>query len=126
MATYQAAKAISVEAGSAVTRYRFVVLASDGQYDLVGTAQTRADGVAGESAAAGEVFPMVIPNGAIVKVTAGAAVTRGVQIASDNVGRAITHVTTAGNYILGKALDAASAAGEIIRVQFTGPHQDGA
>lgn len=126
MATYQKACTINVEAGTAVTIYRFVALAADGQYDHVGTAQSRADGVCAESqATVGAIFPMAIPNGAVVKVEAGAAVTRGAQVASDNVGRVIDHVTTAGNYILGTALDAADAAGEIIRVQFS-VHQDGA
>ena len=127
MATSQGSRNLSVVAGSAVTIYRFVALAADGKYDHVGSAQGRADGVAAEGVAAdGDVFPMAMPNGAIVKVEAGAATTRGAQVASDNVGRAIDHVTTAGNYILGTFLDAAGAAGEIVRVQFTGPHQDGA
>jgi hypothetical protein len=126
MATYQSCKTVSVLAGSAVTIHRFVALAADGKYDHVASAQGRADGVAAEGVAAeDDVFPMAVPDGAIVKVEAGAAVTRGAQVASDNVGRVIDHVTTAGNYILGTALDAASAAGEVIRVQFS-VHQDGA
>jgi hypothetical protein len=126
MATYQSCKTVSVLAGSAVTIYRFVALAADGKYDHVGSAQGRADGVAAEGVAAeDDVFPMAVPDGAIVKVEAGAAVTRGAQVASDDVGRVIAHVTTAGNYILGTALDAAGAAGEVIRVQFS-VHQDGA
>lgn len=127
MATSQQVKTLSVLAGTAITRYRFVALAADGSYDHVGTAQTRADGVSADAqATVGAAFPMAMPNGGIVKVEAGAAVTRGDQVASDNVGRVITHVDTAGNYILGTALDAAGGAGEVIRVQFTGPHQDGA
>lgn len=126
MATYQGTKLVSVEAGSAISIYRFIVAAADGQYDHVATAQTRADGVSAQAAdAAGKTLAMVIPNGAIAKVEAGAAVSRGAQVASDNQGRAIAHVSGAGNYILGVALDAASAAGEVIRVQLTAPHQDG-
>lgn len=127
MATYQNVETVTVTAGAAVRIYRFVQLQADGKYDEVGSAQARADGIAaGAAAADGDAFAMVIPNGGLVKVTAGAAVTRGAQIASDNQGRCIDHVTTAGNYILGTALEAASAAGEIITVQFTAPHQDGA
>lgn len=127
MATYEQVQTVSVQAGAAVRIYRFVQLQADGKYDEVGSAQARADGVAAQAADAdGDTFAMAIPNGGTVKVAAGAAITRGAQIASDDEGRVIAHVTTAGNYILGTALDAATAAGEIIRVQFTGPHQDGA
>ena len=127
MATFQAAKTITVTAGAAVRIYRFVQLQSDGKYDEVGTAQARADGVAAQAAAAdGDAFAMAVPDGGIVKIEAGAAVTQGAQAASDDQGRVIDHVTTAGNYIQGVALDAAAAAGEIIRVQLTAPHQDGA
>lgn len=126
MATYQQVKTLSVIAGSAVSLYRFVLLAADGKYDHVGSAQGRASGVAAQAAAAdGDVFAMAMPNGAIVKVEAGAAVSQGAQVASDTSGRAIAHVSAAGNYILGEALDAAGAAGEIIRVQLNAPHQDG-
>jgi hypothetical protein len=126
MATFQRLGTVSVIAGSAVSLYRFVALAADGKFDHVGSAQGRADGVAAQAAAAdGDAFAMQPLDGSIMKVEAGAPVTRGAQIASDNVGRVIDHVTTAGNHILGVALDAAGAAGEIIRVQvYRG--QDGA
>lgn len=120
MATYQGVKTLTATAGAVVRIYRFVQLQADGKYDEVGTAQARADGVAAQAAAAdGDAFAMAKPTGAFVKVEAGAAVARGAQIASDNQGRAITHVSGAGNYILGEALEAASAAGEIIKVAFT-------
>ena len=127
MATFQRLSTLSVIAGAVVRLYRFVQLQADGKYDEVGVAQARADGVAAQAALAdGDVFAMEpLPSGAIMKLEAGAAVTRGAQIASDNQGRAIAHVTTAGNYILGLALDAAAGAGEIIRVQLA-QHQDGA
>lgn len=120
MTTSQAVVAVNREAGTAVTIYRFVVQAAgDGQYDHVAGAQGRMDGICAESvAAAGDVFPMVIPNGAIAKVEAGAAVTRDDLLGSDTVGRAITAVSGVGNFRAGRALDAAAAAGEIIRVQF--------
>ena len=52
MVSAQNVEIFSGEAGSAVTRYRFVVRAADGQYDHVGTAQTEMDGVAAESVSA--------------------------------------------------------------------------
>jgi len=126
MATFQRLGTLSVRAGSAISLGRFVVLASDGKYDHVAGAQARADGVSAQAAAADEdCFAMQPLDGSIMKIEAGAAITRGAQIASDNVGRVIAHVSTAGNYILGEALDAAGAAGEFIRV-LVSKCQDGA
>lgn len=120
MATYQAVQTVSRVAGSAISIYRFVAFASgDSKYDHVGTAQARMDGISAEGVAAdGDVFPMVLPNGAIVKVEAGNAVSVGATVASDSSGRAITAVDSAGNWTAGIALTAAAAAGEIIEIQF--------
>jgi len=120
MATYQGVETVSRTAGSAITIYRFVAFStSDSKYDHVGTAQARMDGISAEGVAAdGDAFPMVIPNGAICKVQAGAAVAVGASIGSDNTGRAITAVSGVGNFTAGIALTAAAAAGEIIEIQF--------
>ncbi len=119
MATTQAVVTVSVTAGSAVTVYRFVAQATgDSKYDHSGT-QGQIDGVSAEGVAAdGDVFPMAIPNGGIVKVETGAAVTVGTQVASDSTGRAIGTVDLAGNFRGGRALTASAAAGEVIEVQF--------
>ena len=120
MATYINPTTVTRTAGSAITIYRFVVFtAGDSKYDMVSSAQGEMDGIAAEGVAAdGDAFPMVIPDGAIVKVEAGAAVAVGAALASDASGRAITHVSGVGNYTGGKALEAASAAGEVIEIQF--------
>lgn len=120
MSTYQSCRTISRIAGSAISVYRFVVLAAgDSKYDHVGVAQADLDGIAAESVAAdGDVFPMVVPDGGIAKVEAGAPVSVGDTIGSDNVGRAITAVSGVGNFTAGKALTAAGAAGDIIEIQF--------
>jgi len=120
MATYEGVQTISRVAGSAITVYRCVAFASgDSKYDHVGSAQARMDGISAESVSAeDDVFPMVIPNGAVCKVEAGAAVSVGATVASDNVGRCITAVDSAGNWTAGIALTAASGAGEIIEIQF--------
>lgn len=120
MATYQAVQTVSRVAGSAISIYRFVAFASgDSKYDHVGSAQARMDGISAEGVAAdGDVFPMVLPNGAIVKVEAGDVVSVGATVASDSSGRAITAVSTANNWTAGIALTAAAAAGEIIEIQF--------
>lgn len=118
MTTSQNSVTISGEAGSAVAIYRFVAMAADGKYDY-SAAQGRMDGVSASAAAADEdTIAIAIPNGSIVKMEAGAAVAKLATVASDATGRAITAVSGVGNYTGGIALDAASAAGEIIRVQF--------
>ena len=121
MSTSQNLELFSGEAGSAVLIYRFVVRAADGQYDHVGVAQGDSDGVAAESqAVVSASLPIVaMKGGTIAKCEAGAAVSALDVVSSDASGRAITHVSGAGNYRLGKALDAAGAAGEIIRVQLS-------
>jgi hypothetical protein len=118
MATSQAICTISATAGSAVTVYRFVAIAADGKYDHVGVAQARADGICAETVAAdGDVFPMVIPNSCIAKVTAAATLTAGDFVASDNVGRAIAAVSTIGNFTLG-VVRAGGVSGDVIEIQF--------
>lgn len=121
MSTYQSVRTVSRIAGSAISPYRFVVLAAgDSKYDHVAVAQSEMDGISAEGGAAdGDTFPMVLPDGSICKIEAGAAVAVGATIGSDNVGRAITHVSGAGNFRGGKALTAAGAAGDIIEIQFT-------
>lgn len=120
MATYQGVQTVSRTAGSAISIYRFVAFASgDSKYDHVGSTDGRMDGISAEGVAAdGDVFPMILPNGAICKVEAGALVAVGATVASDNAGRAITATSGAGNWTAGIALTAAAAAGEIIEIQF--------
>ena len=120
MTTYQSARTVSRIAGSAISPYRFVVFASgDSKYDHVAVAQAEMDGISAEGGVGDtEVFPMIVPDGCICQVEAGAAVSVGDVIGSDNQGRAITAVSGAGNYTAGKALTAAGAAGEIIEIQF--------
>jgi hypothetical protein len=118
MATYEACKNISGIAGTAVTVYRLVALASDGEYDHAGAA-ARADGVAAESVAAGGTFPLAIPNGAVVKVEAGGVVAVGDKLASDANGKAVTNANPGvGGYWVGIARSAAGADGEVIEMQF--------
>lgn len=120
MSTSQSVVTISAEAGSAVTIYRLVTQASDGQVDLVADATERPLGVACESqSTVGGVLPVAIPNGAVVKVEAGAAISAGAELeaAGDGTGRVITHTTGAGDFKVGQALTAAGAAGDIIEVQ---------
>ncbi|MDD5249648.1 MAG: DUF2190 family protein [Rhodocyclaceae bacterium] len=54
----------------------------------------------------------------IAYVEAGAAITHGVFVTSDSVGRGVAAAPAAGvnNSVIGRALEAASAAGDVIRV----------
>jgi len=116
---------VTVTAGSAISIYRYLELNADGKFDHADGAQGPAMGVSNEAAAAdGDALGMQLMVG-IAKVEAGAAVTRGAAQATDASGRTIDHVSTAGNEILGYAMDAASGAGEIIRVLLQ-VKQDGA
>jgi hypothetical protein len=96
----------SIAATTAIAKQRFVNYvggqATDGQAVL---------GVAGDDVVIGEQTP-VKTRGWIV-VTAGAAVAVGANVQSDAQGRAIT---LAAGQNAGRALDAATAAGQLIRV----------
>lgn len=119
MSTYEKSYNISRVAGSAVTIYRIVTQAADGQVDHVADATERPLGVAAESqSTVGGSVPVATQQGGVVKVEAGAAITAGASIeaAGDGTGRAITHTSGVGDYIVGQALTAAGAAGDIIEV----------
>lgn len=123
MATHNQLNGVTLVAGSAVSRNRFVTTAADGKLDHTGATSVAADGVSAEDAAAdGDALTMALPAG-IAIVECGAAVTRGLQVMSDSVGRAIDLVGGASTYIQGRALDAGGAAGVMIRVLLN-PHQD--
>lgn len=124
MATAELVQTLSATAGSVVSLYRFVALAADGKYDHAG-ADARADGVAAEAAAAdADTFAMALMSGRM-KLEAGAAVSVGDEISADSVGRAVTKTASAGNFLLGVAEEAASAAGEVIQVLLHSPSEDG-
>ena len=119
MATAENVQTISATAGEALPIYRFVQLQADSKYDLVGTAEQRADGVTAEEVVAdGDRFALApTPQPAIMKVEAGAAITAGDLVASDATGKAKAAAAAgAGRYSCGVALTAATADLEIIEV----------
>jgi len=119
MATYESLQTISGDAGTAVTIYHLVTLATDGAYDHCGDPNEKPAGICGETVGTvGKVFPIVTPASGIVKVKAGAAVSVGDELQSDATGRVVTHVSAAGDYRVGTALTAAAAANDIIEMQF--------
>jgi uncharacterized protein DUF2190 len=119
MAVSQTSTPLSVEAGSAVTIARYLMMATDKQVDHSGNAG-RIDGIASETqATVGGAVGMIVPDGRIAVVEAGAAFSAGATLQSDASGRAITAVSGAGNWTGGIAIDAAGAAGELVRILFS-------
>lgn len=114
MATEISLTTIPVAAGAdhSANQYRFVTINSSGQAVLSGNGAS-ADGVLQDKpSAAGRIGAVGILG--VSKVVAGAAITRGADVASDANGKAKTAAT--GNRVLGKALEAAAADGDWITV----------
>lgn len=120
MASYESARAITVEAGTAILPYRFIVQAADGQVDHAGTVQIPVDGISGEDQPdVGKDLPMIVPDGGLAKVEAATALDVGDFVATDDAGKAIEWVDAAGNACLGKVWrDAPGADGDITTIQF--------
>ncbi len=116
--THQAARALTLVAGGVVARNRFVTPAANGRFVQSTTSGGYVYGVARDDASeAGKVIPVAPLDDFIIEVEAGAAIviSGGAQkVMSDTTGRAIT--ATTGLFVAGYALDAAGAAGDIIRV----------
>lgn len=131
MAIHESCRSITGEAGSAITKFRFVNMASDGQYDHVATGQLLSigcpDGISAEAqATVGAAFALVVPDGGIAKVEAGGAITRGALITSDTSGRAVAFTAgTPNRHSCGRAQAAATGAGEVISIQFMHKLSDG-
>jgi hypothetical protein len=116
MATQDNMITVSLEAGQDLSakQFCFVSVAADGQIDPTG-AGLIAQGVLQDApAAAGRAAEVAIAGK--VKVVCGAAVTRGGPVASTSTGTA-TNATTAGQIILGTALET-GASGRIIEILF--------
>lgn len=108
MKTAIIALTISLLASSDIPKLRFV--------DYNGAkcpAKARAIGVSEDSAATGEVFP--VNTLGVLIVESGGAIALGAAVESDAEGRAVA-VTT--GVVNGWAMDAATAAGEVIRIRF--------
>lgn len=97
----------------------FVLVNSDGRVAVVASAGGDADGVLQNDPAAIDREAEVAFSG-VVKVVAGDAVTRGAKVQSDALGRAIT--AASGDHVLGRALETAGAAGDIIAVLLNSSH----
>ena len=96
--------------------YRFVVPTSTAKTLVrASAAGANADGICQDEPSEGHASCIAI--GGVSKVIAGAAITAGAKIMSDDQGRAVT--ATSGNYVLGTAINSAAAAGIVIPVLFS-------
>lgn len=114
MATDQSMVCINLEAGQDLSskQYYFVTIASDGQVDPTGDGLS-ADGVLQDAPSAAG-YPATIAISGRTKVVAGAAIARGANVASGATGKAKTSAN--GNRVLGVALEAAAADGDVISI----------
>ena len=104
-------------AGAAINAYRICKFSAAETVTLAAAATDLLIGVNNDVAPAlGERCDVVMLG--IAFVEAGAAVSLGVMLTSDAVGRAITAAPGAGvnNRVIGLALESAAAAGDVIRV----------
>lgn len=118
MAYMQCAQSITlpVALATAISQYRFVTINASGQAALP-TANGNAVGVSLDSSSATQdkALPVAILNGAIIKVTAGAAVSAGDLVATDGQGRAV-EATGNATRCLGICKEGVSTAGEVITI----------
>ncbi len=122
MANDASVVSITLEAGSDLSAStnlnRFVLIASDGQVDLVGSAGGEATGVLyNDPDAAGKAAQVAV--GGVVRVMAGGTVTVGEKIQSNGIGDAIT--AASGDHVLGTCLKTA-ASGELTEVLLQSHH----
>lgn len=107
----------SFSAGGAITAFRLVKLSAAETVVLAAAATDFIIGVANEVAAASGERQDVVLSG-VAFVEAGAAFALGATITADASGRGIVAAPAAGtnNRIVGIALEAAAAAGDVVRV----------
>lgn len=121
MARQENIQSISIEAGADLSagQFRFVLVAADGQIDLVAAAGGDADGVLlNEPGAAGEAATMQYAGVAKVVIGVG-GLTAGQKVQSDASGEAILAASL--DHALGKCL-VGGAAGELGEVLLGSPH----
>lgn len=112
MASEQQTQALSVLASGAITNFRAVVVNGERTAALTPDASD-ADGVAGETVADGEVFPMIYSGVAMIELAA--TLSAGVRVSSDATGAAVA-AGAAGTVTIGK-LWQGGVAGDIVSMQ---------
>ncbi len=123
MASYESIRTLSGIAGEALTVYRCVTLQADGEFDQ-SSAGDWPHGICAESVAAqGDFFPYVVADGGTAKIEAGAAIAINAELEVSTDGVVIT-AATASTAVIGRAMSAAAASGDIIEIQFLGKPED--
>lgn len=121
MSLTESAQVITIEAGADLSsdQHKFVVIASDGQVDLVGSAGADADGVLmNKPSAAGR--DALVQFGGVAKVIVGSGgLTAGNKVQSDASGLAI--VASSSDHVLGKVLKT-YAAGDVASILLVSKH----
>jgi hypothetical protein len=105
---------VAFTAGAAITKGQLVKVTGNMTVSPAAAATDAVIGVAITNAAANSKVSVIV-GCPIVYVTAGGAISAGAVVTSDASARAVAS-TTAGDRILGIALEAASAAGDVILV----------
>ena len=120
----QTITSLPVESAEEITRLRFAVIKNTSGSATVeqnSTAGGDCEYVALEDSDNGDtraISLMQIGAGGVAEMEAGGAVTIGSQVASDNQGRPVAAAASAGGtQVLGKAREAAAAAGDIIEIE---------
>ena len=108
---------VTASADLSAKQFFFAIIDGEGTVGLAGNGAA-ADGVIVNKPISGQSVSLAIP-GDTVKVSAGAAVAAGANVASDANGQGVTAATT--EYILGKCINAVSNADELMTVQLTTP-----
>lgn len=98
-------------------QFKAVVIDGNGRVNLAGTQGLPIAGILQNKPNALGVACEIMQLG-ISKMVASAAIAAGARVATTNVGTAVTAAT--GNVVIGQAIEAAGAAGNIIAVLLTG------
>lgn len=109
---------IPLKAGGAVSQYRFVKITAADTASVATAATDIVFGITQTAATAANDPLDVATMGGVTFVEAGAAITAGARLTADATGRAVTAAPAAGtnNGVGARAIQAAAAAGDIIRV----------
>jgi len=105
------------ESTDATYEFTFVYGSADGNCKKLVATNVVPIGVTTETAEAGEIVPIRLSNaGGTCWATAGAAISYGAKLMIDSSGRVTTHDSNASKYMVGIALEAATAAGDYIEI----------
>ncbi len=108
---------LTASADLSAKQFFFAIIDGAGTAGLAGDG-VAADGVIQNKPTSGQALSLAIP-GDTSKVSAGAAVAAGANVASDTNGQGVT--AASGDYIQGKCLTAVSNANELMTVQLSTP-----